>query len=283
MKSGFVAIIGRSNVGKSTLLNSLVGSKIAITTPKPQTTRRPVQGVITRPQGQIVFVDTPGVMQKARDALTKKLWDYAQDSLRDIDAVMYVVDATRAIGDEEKMALRLLEKVKAPKLLVINKMDDPTYRQFIDFYRDMAKDFDAYAEVSAMTKKDLDRLEQWLFDKMPEGEAMYPDFQMTNMTNEEWMAELVREKLFLRLRQEVPYSTHVEVSEISQRDDGSVYVKAIIYTNAERYKPMIIGQRGRGIKEIGQSVRNELTAVSGRKYYIDLHVEVDAHWLGKYE
>lgn len=283
MKSGFVAIIGRSNVGKSTLLNTLVGSKIAITTPKPQTTRRPVQGVITRPEGQIVFVDTPGVMQKAKDALTKKLWDYSVQTLKDIDAVMYVADATRAIGDEEKLALRLLEHVTAPKLLVINKIDDPGHHTFIDFYRDLAKDFDAYAEVSAMTGKDCDRVVNWLFEKMPEGEAMYPNFQLTSMSGEEWMAELIREKLFLRLRQEVPYTVHVEVEEIAPREDGSVYVKAVIYTNAERYKPMIIGRGGQGVKEVGQAVRNELTAVSGRKYFIDLRVDVDPHWLGKYE
>ncbi len=279
-----MAIIGRSNVGKSTLLNTLVGTKVAITTPKPQTTRRPIQGVITREEGQIVFVDTPGVMQKARDGLTQRLLDYAKDALRDVDAVMYVVDPTRPVGDEEKQAFKLVEHVTKPKILIINKVDDKSSKNFIDYYRDLAKKFDAYAEVSALTKKDIDRVERWLFEQMPESDILpYPEFQFTNLSNEEWMAELIREKLFLRLKEEVPYSTHVEVDEISDRQNGSTYVHAIVYTNAERYKPMIIGKGARGIKEISQSVRNELESVSGKKYFVELEVAVDARWLGKYE
>ena len=282
-KSGFVAIIGRSNVGKSTLLNTLVGTKVAITTPKPQTTRRPIQGVITRPEGQIVFVDTPGIMQKAKDELTQKLLRFSKESLHDVDVVMYVVDPTRAVGDEEKQAFRLLDHVTVPKILVINKIDDPTSRNYIAYYRDLAKSFDAYAEVSALTRKDVDTLERWLFSKMPETEALpYPEFQFTNMSNTDWMAELIREKLFLRLDKEVPYSTHVEVDEITQRENGTTYVHGIVYTNAERYKPMIIGRGARGIKEISQSVRNELESVSGKKYYVALEVAVDARWLERY-
>jgi GTP-binding protein Era len=281
MKSGFAAIIGRSNVGKSTLLNALVGSKVAITTPKPQTTRTPIQGVITRPEGQIVFVDTPGVMQKARDPLTQRLLQYAKESLKEVDVILYVVDPTRAVGDEEKAAFQLIEHSDKPKLLVINKVDDKDSRHFIDYYRDLSKKFDAYAEVSALTGKDVDTIIRWIFTKLPEGEFMYPEFQMTNMSNEEWMAELIREKLFLRLREEVPYSTHVEVNEMDTRKDGTIYVNATIYTNSERYKPMIIGRGGQGIKEIGQSTRNELEAVTGKKYFIALDVQVDSHWFEK--
>ena len=285
MKAGFVAIIGRSNVGKSTLLNTLVGTKVAITTPKPQTTRRPIQGVVTREQGQIVFVDTPGIMQKARDALTKKLNDYAKDTLRDIDAVMYVVDPTRVIGDEEKQAFKLVEHITKPKILVINKIDDKTSRYNIDYYRDLASKFDAFAEVSALTGKDVDTIERWLFEQMPEvgNELPYPEYQFTNLSNNDWMAELIREKLFLRLKEEVPYSTHVEVDEISEHENGSVTVRATIYTNTERYKPMIIGKGARGIKEISQSVRNELEAVGDKRYHVYLNVEVDSRWLGKFE
>jgi GTP-binding protein Era len=283
MKSGFVAIIGRSNVGKSTLLNSLVGSKIAITTPKPQTTRQPIQGVLTSDEGQIVFVDTPGIMQKAKDGLTQRLLQYAKDSLHDVDAIIYVVDPTRAIGDEEKQAFKLIEKSNKPKLLVINKVDDKEARLYIDYYRDLIPKFDAYAEVSAMTKKNLDVIPRWCFAQMKEGEFMYPEFQLTNLSNEEWMAELIREKLFLRLRQEVPYSTHVKVNEIAVRENGNVYVDATIYTSAERYKPMIIGRGGQGIKEIGQSTRRELEAVTGKKHYLALQVEVDPNWAGQFE
>jgi GTP-binding protein Era len=283
MKSGFVAIIGRSNVGKSTLLNTLVGSKVAITTPKPQTTRQPIQGVLTSKEGQIVFVDTPGVMQKAKDALTQRLLQYAKDSLKEVDAIMYVVDPTRAMGDEEKQAFKLIEKIEKPKLLVINKVDEKEAKHFIDYYRDLIPKFDAYAEVSAMTKKNVDVIPRWIFEQLKEGEFMYPEFQLTNLSNEEWMAELIREKLFLRLRQEVPYSTHVKVEALEERENGNMYLKATIFTSAERYKPMIIGRGGQGIKEIGQSVRRELETVSGRKYYIDLNVEVDGRWMDQFE
>lgn len=279
MKAGHVAIVGRSNAGKSTLLNTLVGSKIAITTPKPQTTRRPVSGIITRPEGQIVLVDTPGVMQKARDPLTKKLLQFAKETLRGVDVIMYVADATRSIGDEEKQALKLIEEMTQPKLLVINKIDDPASKTFIDYYRDLQGKFDNYVEVSAKTAKNTDLILKWIFERLPEGEAMYPDFQISDIPNDEWLAELIREKLFLRLREEVPYTTHVKVNEVATRENGSIYVNATIYTNNDRYKPMIIGRGGQGIKEIGQSVRNELEGISGKKYFIDLEVQVDSHWL----
>lgn len=283
MKSGLVTIIGRSNVGKSTLLNTLVGSKVAITTPKPQTTRLPISGIISRPQGQAVVVDTPGIMQKAKDPLTQKLLSYAKESLHGVDAVIYVVDPTRALGDEEKQAMKMIEAVEAPKLLVINMIDDKASRNYIDYYRDLASQFDNYVEVSALTGKNTDLVERWIFDTLPEGEPMYPQFQFTNLSNETWLAELIREKLFLRLREEVPYTTHVEVNEISPRSDKLTYVNATIYTNSERYKPMIIGKGGQGIKEIGQSVRNELEAVTNQKYYLELNVATDPHWLGKFE
>lgn len=282
-KSGMVAIVGRSNVGKSTLINTLVGTKVAITTPKPQTTRRPIQGIITRQQGQVVFVDTPGIMQKARDTLTNKLNAYAKDSLRDVNAVLYVVDPTRPIGDEEKQAFRLVEKITIPKLLVINKIDDKASKNFIDYYRDLGSKFDAYVEISAMTAKNTDLLEKWIWEQMPEGEFLYPEFQLTSMGNEEWLAELIREKLFLRLREEVPYSTHVEVNSLDIQDNGTVFVDATIYTHSERYKPMIIGAGGRGIKEIGQSTRRELEAVTGKKYFLQLQVAVDPRWVERME
>lgn len=283
MKSGLVAIIGRSNVGKSTLLNSLVGSKVAITTPKPQTTRRPIQGIITTDKGQAVFVDTPGIMQKARDPLTKKLASYAKDALKDVDAVMYVADPTRSLGDEEKQALRMVEHITKPKLLVINKMDKREAKNFVDYYRDLASKFDNFVEVSAMTNKNTDLITRWIFENLPEGEFLYPEHQLTNLGNQEWMAELIREKLFLRLREEVPYSTHVDVNEIETDENGVVHVDATIFTHSDRYKPMIIGRGGQGIKEIGQSTRRELESVTGHKYYLNLQVAVDPRWVERME
>lgn len=283
-KSGFAVMVGRSNVGKSTILNELVGSKVAITTPKPQTTRQAVQGIVSRPEGQVVFVDTPGIIQKSRDALTQKMTQSAKDSLRDVDVILYVVDPTRHIGDEEKAVMRLLEDVQKPKFLVINKTDLPEREQeFVDYYRDLKGLFDESFEVSGKTGKNLDELLAAVFERLPVGEAYYPEGQLTNMASERWMAELIREKLFLRLREEVPYSTHVEVEEMERREDGTFYVKAVIYTTDERYKRMIIGARGQGIKEIGSSTRHELEAVMQCKVFLDLTVDTDPHWIERME
>ena len=284
MKSGFAVLIGRSNVGKSTLLNALIGTKVAITTPKPQTTRRPIQGVLSDGNEQVVFVDTPGIMQKAKDQLTQKLTGYVNAALEDIDAILYVVDPTREIGNEEKATLRLIKDIDKPKLLVINKVDDKKSKMYIDFYRDLGESdqFDGFVEVSALRRSNLDVLKRWIFDQIPEGPWMYPDGEISNLRPEERIAELIREKLFLRLRQEVPYSTHVVVEEMDQRKNGTIYIRAVIKTTDERYKRMIIGRGARGIKEIGQSTRNELAAVTGQKVFLDLTVETDPHWIERF-
>jgi len=281
-KSGFVVMIGRSNVGKSTLLNAIVGSKIAITTPKPQTTRLPIQGIITRSEGQIVFVDTPGILRGEKDALSKKLAEFVKASLKDVDAVAYVVDPTREIGQEEREVMRTIEDMTVPKILVINKMDLRD-KPFLDFYRDLSENFTATIEVSALRGTHIDALIARLFELLPEGEYYYPEQQLTDMPNRVWLAELIREKLFLRLRQEVPYSTHVEVTDVQERENGVMYIAATIFTSDDRYKRMIIGQGGRGIREIGQSTRKELEGVLDTKVFLDLNVEVDAHWMMKFE
>ncbi|MBT3230268.1 GTPase Era [Candidatus Uhrbacteria bacterium] len=282
-KSGFAVLIGRSNVGKSTLLNTLVGTKVAITTPKPQTTRFPIQGVVHDDRGQIVFVDTPGVMQKAKDELTKKLLDSVRQSLHDIDVLIYVVDPTRQIGNEEKQTLKMIEGVDKPKLLVINKVDERSAQRNIDFYRDLLEDhFDGAIELSALKGTNMDILKDWIFEHLPEGDAYYEKSQISNIGNKERIAELIREKLFLRLREEVPYSVHVDVHEIEERKNGIMYIRADVLTTEDRYKRMIIGKGARGIKEISQSTRNELENVTGKKIFLDMEVKVDSHWVNRF-
>ncbi|MBI4438079.1 GTPase Era [Candidatus Uhrbacteria bacterium] len=281
-KSGFVVMIGRSNVGKSTLLNALVGSKIAITTPKPQTTRLPIQGIVTRDDGQIVFIDTPGVLKGAHDALSKKLGQMVRASLEHVDVVAYIVDPTREIGDEEREVMRLLESIDQPKILVINKMDIDR-KPFLDFYKDLSANFTRAVEVSALRGTHVGSLIQTIFELLPEGEPYYPDNQLTNVPNAFWLSEIIREKLFLRLRQEVPYTTHVEVQEVEERENGMIYIAATIFTTEERYKRMIIGAKGVGIKEIGQSVRHELELAMDAKVFLDLTVDVDPHWMQRFE
>lgn len=275
-------MIGRSNVGKSTLLNALVGSKIAITTPKPQTTRAPIQGVVTREEGQIVFVDTPGVLKGSKDALSIKLAHMVHESLRDVDVVAYVVDPTREIGQEEREVLRLVESIQKPRLLIINKID-LARKPYIDFYRDLSGNFTATIEVSALRGTHVQALIQKLFELLPEGELYYPEHQLTNMPNKLWIAELIREKLYLRLRQELPYTTNVEVDEIEERDNGMLFISATIFTTDERYKRMIIGAGGRGVREIGQSTRKELEVAMLSKVFLELTVDVDPHWMERFE
>jgi len=274
-------MIGRSNVGKSTLMNTIVGSKIAITTPKPQTTRLPIQGIITREEGQMVFVDTPGILKGEKDLLSKRLAESVRASLNDVDVIIYVVDPTREIGQEEHEVMRTIASLQKPKILVINKID-AKIKPFLDFYRDLSQDYTATFEVSALKGTNINHLVKKLFELLPEGEYYYPEHQLTNMSNKVWLAELIREKLFLRLRQEVPYSTHVEVSEVEERPNGMMYIAGTIFTNDDRYKRMIIGQGGRGIREIGQSTRHELEAVLNTKVFLDLTVEVDTHWMAKF-
>lgn len=277
-------MVGRSNVGKSTLLNALVGTKVAITTPKAQTTRLPVTGILTTEAGQAVFVDTPGYMQKAKDRLTKKLTESVRTSLSDIDVILHVVDPTRSIGDEEKAVIRLIEPMTTPKILVINKADLREREvPYLGHYRDLAPNYSAIIEVSALKHHNLDTLRDTIFSFLPEGEFYFPEGQMTNMPSEQWVAEIIREKLFLRLREEVPYSVTVKVETIERRDDGMVYIKAYIITNTERYKSMIIGRGGQGIKEIGQSTRRELETVMNTSVFLDMTVEVDEHWIERME
>ncbi|MBI2485150.1 GTPase Era [Candidatus Uhrbacteria bacterium] len=277
MKSGLVALIGRSNVGKSTLLNNLIGSKVAITSPKAQTTRHSIQGVLNDARGQMVFVDTPGILQK-RDRLTKRLLHIAKSTLDNVDVIVYVVDPTRSIGSEEKFVLNLARSSPTKKILCINKIDDPR-PDFIESYRALAEEIGTVVEVSALRGTNLKLLINILFELLPEGEPLYPEGQLTNLTNEELIAELIREKLFLRLHDEVPYGLHVVVDDVKERENGDLYIHALILTNDERHKRYIIGSGGRGIKEIGQSARKDLESIMQKHVYLELEVEFDEHWV----
>lgn len=274
-------MVGRSNTGKSTLLNSLVGSKIAITTPKPQTTRHTIHGVIHDPRGQIVFVDTPGIFTQVPDHLTGVLNEKARNAVQGIDALLYVVDPTRHVGQEEQAVHRLVSQSNVPKILVLNKSDQK--RPYLDEYMDWKDEFAAIVDVSALQQKNLGTLVDAVLAQLPYGELLYPEGQMTNVENNFWLAELIREKVFMTMHEEIPYSTTVTVEEVADRPDGTTYIKATIVTNAERYKKMLIGARGRTVKLIGTTVRKELELVLGKKIFIDLDVDIDERWQEKFE
>lgn len=277
-KSGFVVLLGRSNVGKSTLLNALIGTKAAIVTPKAQTTRHAIQGILHDPRGQVVFVDTPGIFKKSKDLLTQKMTKAAKEALQDIDLVLYVVDPSRSIGTEENMGFDLIKNIKVPKFLVINKIDlkDKTY---FNEYFERSKYFDNTFQVSALKHSNLNELVDKIFEVLPEGENFYPDFQLTNLDNKFWFAEFIREKVFIMTSQELPYSINVEVEEITEKPNNVLYIKATIITNKEHHKKMIIGQKAKKIKTIGKAARKELELITNKKVFLDLNVKVDERWV----
>ncbi len=278
-KNGLGVLVGRSNVGKSTLLNSLVGTKVAITSPKPQTTRHVIHGVIHDERGQIVIADTPGIFKHAPDRLTSILNEKVREALAGVDAVIYVVDPTRYVGEEEKMVHRMVAAVKQPKILVLNKSD--VKQPFRDEYLAWKDEFNAMVEVSALQAKSMKALVNAIFDVLPAGQALYPPGQLTNIENKMWVEELIREKVFLKTHEEVPYTTTVEVEEIAKRENGLTYIKAAVLTTSPRYKKMIIGAGAKRIRDIGTAARKELESVSGQKVFIDLEVRVEERWQEK--
>lgn len=277
-KSGFVTLVGRSNVGKSALLNTLVGTKITAVTDKPQTTRNIIHGVLNTAQGQAVLVDTPGIFKDKAGALSGKLTQRAQEAVQGIDIVIYVADPTKSLGAEERSALAMIRNLNIPKLLVINKSDLPEKEKiYLEDYRALGDQFSAIFELSALRNRHIQPLKDKVFELLPEGEPVYPPSQLTNIDKKFWVAELIREKIFKALRQEVPYTTHVEVADIEEKPDMFV-INAVIYTYDSRYKKMIIGAGGRSIKEIGIASRKELEAALNKKVFLQLEVETDRRW-----
>ena len=279
MKSGFAVLIGRSNVGKSTLLNTIVGTKIAATSFRAQMTRNIIHGVVNTSEGQAVFVDTPGIFKDKKDSLTAKLINKAKDSLEGVDLIVYVVDPSREIGDEERYVHGLIRHMDIPKILVINKSDLPKdKKKHLPEYEAIEGDFEGVFRLSALRASHIQPLKEKVMELMPEGELTYPDQQLTNIDNNFWVAEIIREKTFSVLDKEIPYSISVEVDKIEDKPDIFV-ITARILTDAERYKKMIIGSKGSKIKEIGQMARKELEQSLNKKVFLELEVVVDKHWV----
>ena len=281
-KAGFAVLLGRTNVGKSTLLNALVGTKIAIITPKPQTTRDVYHGIIHRPEGQIVFVDTPGLFKTQPARLVQNLHHRVRDALEGIDVVVHVVDPSRGAGPEDQMANELVAHVTQPKILCINKID---LRElpFREQWLERGSQYAAVVELSALKGRNVELLVQAILRHLPVGQPVYPEGQVTNVTNEFWIAELIREKIYLLTDQEVPYTASVQVERLEDRQDKQgrpmLYIKAVILTTDDRRQRMLIGAGGRMIKEIGAATRKELEVAMNRKVYLDLAVLVDDTWM----
>jgi GTP-binding protein Era len=281
MKSGFAILIGRSNVGKSTLLNTLVGTKISATSFRAQMTRQVIHGIINSPKGQVVFVDTPGIFKDKKSSLTGKLIEKAKEALEGVDVIIYVVDPTREIGDEEKYTYGLIRHLEIPKILVINKCDlEKDEKKYLESYKNWAEDFNEIIELSALKARHIEPLKEKVFELLPESDLkMYDnEIQVTNINENYWIAEIIREKVFSVFDKEVPYSMTVEVDNIEDKKDIMV-IEARILTDEERYKKIIIGRNGQKIKEIGKMARRELEQAINKKIFLELEVEVDKHWV----
>jgi GTP-binding protein Era len=282
MKEGLVLLLGRPNVGKSTFLNNIIGQKVAITSPKPQTTRFPIQGLYQEERGNIIFTDTPGIFQKAKDGLAKSINDQALKVVnKKVDAVIYMLDPTRRRDFEEAKVLGIARQMKAPVLLVFNKSDlEPKY---IAQYRYLEDEFKDVFYISSIEHKHIAPLLNKLFELMPEKkESEYTTEALVhpilNMDSKTFVSELIREKLFIMMGEEIPYTLTVVVDEITERDNGMLYIKARILTTHDRYKSMIIGKGGRKIKEIGSYARKEIALSTNKKVFLDLSVETNENW-----
>ena len=280
MKSGFVTILGRPNTGKSTLLNALVGAKIAIVARKPQTTRTTIQGVLTRPDAQIVFLDTPGI-HKADSLLNKRMMDGVRTALDERDLLLFLADVSRAFREEDRQAVDLLKKTNTSALLVLNKTDllgkgKGAILPLIERYRAL-HEFAAYIPISARQGDGLDVLRQEIVERLPEGPAYFPPDHITDQPERFLAAELIREKILEATREEVPHAVAVFVD--SWEDTPQlIRIFATIYVERAGQKAILIGAGGAMLKRIGTLAREEIERLFGRRVYLDLHIKVHPDW-----
>ena len=277
--SGFVALIGAPNAGKSTLVNRLVGAKVSIVTHKVQTTRALVRGIATHRNAQIVFVDTPGIFQPKR-RLDRAMVTTAWGGAKDADLVLVLIDAERGLtGDAEAMLERLAD-VRQPAVLVLNKVDRVARETLLGLAsaaNERAK-FEATFMVSALTGSGCDDLLDFLAGRLPEGPWYYPEDQLSDLPMRQLAAEITREKLYLRLHQELPYSSHLETEKWEEKKDGSVRIEQVIYVERESQKKIVLGHKGETIRAIGQAAREDIGEILERKVHLFLFVKVRENW-----
>ncbi len=278
--SGFVAIVGRPNVGKSTLLNRILGQKIAIVTPKPQTTRRRVLGIKTLPDAQLIFVDTPGI-HRARDLINERMVQQAEQSARDADVALWLVDSGSSLDGADREVAALLAPM-APRVVVgLNKIDTGPKARLLPRIQEIAALLpDAeIVPISARTGEGVDTLLAAVLARLPEGPAYYPADAVTDETERAIAAEIVREKVMLETRDEIPYSIAVTVDEFTEKPEKKIVViKATIHVERDSQKPIIIGEKGQRIKAIGQAARPEIEELIGQRVFLELYVRVQADW-----
>jgi GTP-binding protein Era len=281
VKAGLVALVGRPNVGKSTLLNALLGRKLAIMSDKPQTTRSVVRGVLHRPEGQAVLVDTPG-LHKPRTLLGQRLNDLVRGTLGEVDLVCLLVDAVAGVGAGDRFLAVEVGKVATPTICVVNKLDAAPRARMAAALQAAAAlgDWAEVVPVSARTGEQLDLLVELVFAHLPEGRPLYPEGHVTDEPEQHLVAELIREQALAMVRQELPHSVAVLVDEMGpdpEREDLLV-IRATLFVERASQKPIVLGRRGAALREIGTRARAELEALLGAHVYLDLHVKVAKEW-----
>lgn len=274
-KSGFVAVIGRPNVGKSTLINSLIGQKIAIMSDKPQTTRNKIMCVLTTDNEQVIFLDTPGI-HKPLHKLGEYMVKAAEGTLKEVDAILFVVDATEDLGGGERYIMERLQATKKPVILIVNKLDLIDRQSVLPIIEKYTKayDFAGVVPISAKEKMNLDSLLAELNKYLPEGPQYYPADTVTDQPERLIAAEMIREKVLHLTRDEIPHAIAVDIEEMKSRANDKVYIRATIYVERESQKGIVIGKRGALLKEIGALARKDIETMLGSKTYLDLWVKV---------
>jgi len=279
-KCGFVAIIGAPNAGKSTLLNRMVGQKIAITSPKPQTTRNRILGVLTRPKSQLIFIDTPG-MHTTEKKFNVRIVKVAISALDDVDQTLWVVDAAAPDSNADQFITRRLGQKQYPLVLVLNKIDRVEKPKLLSLIATWQKrfSFKAIVPISAKTGEQVDELVSVLESQLPNGPALYPEDHLTDMPERFVAAEMIREKVFRYTGQEIPYSVAVTVETFKDRPQKKVvHIDATIHVERPSQKMIVIGKKGAKIKEIGQKARLEIEKMLGVKVFLNLFVRVEKKW-----
>ena len=278
MKSGFISIIGRPNVGKSTLLNGILGEKIAIATSKPQTTRNTIRGIYTTGDCQMVFIDTPGI-HKPKTKLGNFMTDSALNTFKEVDLVLFLVDDSLSQGPGDKYIVEMLKNINTPKFLVINKMDKINPEDYEKIYNEYEQTgiFDEIFPVSALEQKNIDILLESIEKFMPEGPQYFPSDMITDHPERFIVSEILREKVLMFLEDEVPHRVAIEI-ESFQEEERVTRISAVVYCEKKSHKGIIIGQGGRKLKGIGKSAREEIEALLGNKVFLQLWVKVKENW-----
>ena len=279
-RSGFISIIGKTNVGKSTLLNSILGEKIAIISEKPQTTRNKILGIKNTHRAQMIFLDTPGI-HKARSQLNRYMVKEATRTYSEVDIVLLVIEADTPSGEKDNFVVETLNKIEIPILLAINKVDlvkKTALLPLMDEYKNLCN-FEGIIPISALSGEGVNLLVEELENLLPTGPRYFPEEMITDLPERFIVAEMIREKIFNLTSQEIPYSVAVMVEEFKEREDtDTIYIRAVIHVEKPSQKGIVIGKKGRLLKDIGKAARGDIESLLGTKVYLELWVKVDKDW-----